>query len=63
MKKNNNEKISFICFLIASVCFYISSIIDIINKDGNNWITNFCLGSSFLCLSTTHINKEKKTNN
>ena len=60
MKKNNKEKISFICFLIASVCFYISGIIGIINKNGNNWIANFCLGSSLLCLSTTHLNKDKK---
>lgn len=61
MKKeqNNKEKIAFICFLIASICFYISAIIGIISKDGSNWVVNLCLGSAFLCLSTTHLNKDK----
>ena len=52
-QKNNKNKIAFVCFLIASICFYISAIIDIINKDGSNWAVNLCLGSTFLCLSTT----------
>ncbi len=56
MKKDKSEKISFICYLIASVCFYISGILDIINKD-DNWVIGLCLGSAFLCLSTTHLNK------
>ncbi len=58
MKKNNKEKLSFICYLVASICFYISSIIEIISKD-RNWVVNLCLGSAFLCLSTTHLNKDK----
>lgn len=58
-QKNNKEKITFICFLIASICFYISAIINIISKDGSNWVVNLCLGSAFLCLSTTHLNKDK----
>lgn len=60
MKKDKSEKISFICFLVASICFYISSIIGIIIKDGSSWIVNLCLGSAFLCLSTIHLNKYKK---
>lgn len=56
MKKDKSEKINFICYLIASACFYISGILDIINKD-DNWVTG-------LCLSTTHSNKnnDKKIN-
>ncbi len=58
-QENNKEKIAFICFLIASICFYITAIISIVSKDGNNWIVNLCLGSAFLCLSTTHLNKNE----
>lgn len=60
MKKDKSEKISFICFLVSSICFYISGIIGIISKDESNWVVNLCLGSAFLCLSTTHLNKDKK---
>ena len=49
MKKDKSEKISFICFLVASICFYISGIIGIISKDESNWVVNLCLGSAFLC--------------
>lgn len=60
MEKDKIERINFVCFLVASVCFYISGIIGIFSKDGSNWVVNLCLGSAFLCLSTTHLNKEKK---
>lgn len=59
MKKKQKEKITFICYLVASICFYVSAIIGIITKEGSNWVVNLCLGSAFLCLSTTHLNKEK----
>ena len=52
------EKISFICYLIASICFYISAILDIINKE-DNWVIGLCLGTAFLCLSSTHLSKDK----
>ena len=41
MKKDKREKISFVCYLVASVCFYISGIIGIFNKDGSNWKLSF----------------------
>lgn len=63
MSKNNKEKIAFICFLVASICFYIGAIIGIINKNGSNGAVNLCLGSAFLCLSTTHLNKNKDKDN
>lgn len=53
------EKITFICYITASICFYISAIIGIISKTDGNWVVNLCLGSAFLCLSTTHLNKDK----
>lgn len=57
MKK---EKICFICFLVDSICYYIVSIENFIDKDTNKGLIFFCLGSSFLFLSTTHLyNKDK----
>lgn len=50
MKKG---KKSFICFLIASICYFIV-------KNNITAITFLCLGFSFLCLSFTHLNKDKK---
>ncbi|MDE6434078.1 MAG: hypothetical protein K2L07_07585 [Lachnospiraceae bacterium] len=61
-RQNNKEKIAFICFLIASICFYISAAIGIISKDGSNVVTNLCLGSTMLCLSTTYLNKDEDKN-
>lgn len=61
--ENKKEKIVFICFLVASICFYISAIINISSNDGSDWAVNLCLGSAFLCLSTTHLNKNKSNKN
>lgn len=61
-RKNNKEKVAFICFLIASMGYYISAVIGIFSKDGSNWVVNMCLGSAFLCLSTTHLNKDEDKN-
>lgn len=58
MKKEQREKISFVCFLVASICYYVSAIIGIFSKGDSNWVLNLCLGSLFLCLSTTHLNKK-----
>ena len=60
MKKEKREKITFVCFLTASICYYVSAIIGIFSKDNSNWVVNLCLGSAFLCLSTTHLNKNNK---
>ena len=58
MKKDKSEKISFICFFFFSICYYSSGIIGIFIKDESNWLVNLCLESAFLCLSTTHLNKD-----
>lgn len=59
MKKEKREKISFVCFLTASICFYIISIMNFIGKNTSTAVTFLCLGASFLCLSFTHFNKDK----
>jgi cell division protein FtsW (lipid II flippase) len=57
MKK---EKISFIGFLTASIIYFIGSILNFIDKDNGTAIMFLCLGLSFLCLATTHLDKNKK---
>ena len=57
-KEQKNKKVK-----TAFICFYISAIIGIISKDDSNWVVNLCLGSCFLCLSTTHLNKDRDKNN
>ncbi len=61
MKKDKREKISFVCFLTASICFYISAIFCFMSEttDNSTGVVNLCLGSAFLCLSTTHLNKKE----
>ncbi len=61
MKKDKREKISFICFLAASICYYISAIFCFISEtaDNSRGVVNLCLGSAFLCLSTTPLNKKQ----
>ncbi len=57
--KKNNDKIARICFLVASICYFISAIIGFMDKEYIA-VTNFCLGACFLCLSSAHFNKDKK---
>ena len=57
----NKEKIAFICFLTASICFYAIAVIGIICEDESNWVVNLALGSAFLSISVTHLNKNKKS--
>lgn len=56
MKK---EKIRFICFLLASICFFIVSIMNFMDKNNAPAITFLLLGISFLLLSTTHLKNDK----
>lgn len=51
------EKIRFICFLAASICFFIVSVMDFMDKNTDSAITFLLLGISFLILSTTHLKK------
>lgn len=59
MKKNNKIKNKW--FLVAAICYYISSIAYFLSKESTNMaVTNLCLGTCFLCLSMTDTNKDKK---
>lgn len=58
-QKNNKERINFICFIVASICFYVISIMNFIDNNTSTSVIFLCLGSSFLCLSFTHLNKDK----
>lgn len=60
MKKNSN-KVAGICFLVASICYFICAIIGFFSEDSNGMaVTHLCLGSCFLCLSSSHFNKDKE---
>ncbi len=59
MGKKKSGKVAFICFLSASICYYIVGIIEIVSKE-DHWVIFMCLGSAFLCLSTTYLNKNKE---
>ena len=50
------ENIRFICLLFASICFFIVSIMNFMDKNTSSAITFLILGISFLLLST----KKKK---
>ena len=59
MKKERNKSV---LFYIASVLFFIASAISFASGNENSMaIVWLCLGSSFLCLGSTH-KKNNKTN-
>ena len=59
MKKGVNKSI---LFYIASVLFLVASAIDFTSGNENSMaIVWLCLGSSFLCLGSTHKKKENNT--
>lgn len=55
MKKEN---ITFILYIISSICFFISAILGFIDKS-NMAIIHLCLGICFLGLSSVHYEKYK----
>ena len=63
MKKEKKEKISFIGFLTASIIYFIGSILNFIDKNIGTGTMFLCLGFSFLCLATTHLDKKEDKNN
>ena len=58
-QKDKKEKIDFICFLVASIIYYIVSIINFIDKNTSTGVVFLCLGLASLCLSSTHRNNDK----
>lgn len=59
MTKDKSEKICFICFLIASIGYFIVSIMNFIEEKNSTAIIFLCLGAAFLALSFTHLGKDK----
>lgn len=58
-KPNNKNKIITFLYYFASICFYIVSITNFIDKDSSMGVIYLCLGSAFLCLGSVWINKDK----
>lgn len=55
----NNKSITILYFL-ASIGFYISSILNFINSDNSMGVVYFCLGSAFLCLGSVYLSSKQK---
>ena len=55
--KNTNKIVSNLNYF-TSVCFYICSIINFINKNNSMGVVYLCLGSVFLCLGSVYLNKD-----
>lgn len=64
MKKEKNKKenkVVFLSYLVASICFFISAISGFIDRN-NMAVAQLCLGACFLCLSSVHYTKYKDEN-
>lgn len=48
MNNDKKEKVSFICFLIASICFYFVAVVNFMDDQTNTAVTYFCSGISVL---------------
>ncbi len=55
----NTNKITGICFLVASICYFICAVIGFIDKEDTATV-NLCLGACFICLSSAFFSKDKK---
>lgn len=59
MERDKKEKIRCICFLLASISFFIVSIVNFMDKNTTPAIPYLLLGISFLLLSTANLRKNK----
>ena len=57
MEKDKKEKIR--CFLFVSICNFIVSIVNFMDKNTTQAVTYLLLGISLLLLSTTNLRKNK----
>lgn len=55
--KLHKEKMTGYCFLLISICYYLSAMMGFFGTDAGNEVVNLCLGSAFLCLSSAHLSK------
>lgn len=60
MKKDKTNKIIAILYYLAAVCFYITMIINFIDKEIRNAIVFLCVGSVFIFLGSMYLKKYKK---
>lgn len=60
MKKDKTNKIIAILYYLAAVCFYITMIINFIDKEISNAIVFLCVGSVFIFLGSMYLKKYKK---
>jgi len=61
MKKKNVQinRTTSVLYYFSSVCFYIASIFDFVNKSNSMGVVHLCLVSTFLCLGSVYLNKDK----
>lgn len=62
MKKNDNKtkNLTSILYYFSALCFYVASIFSFIDKNNSMGIIDLCLGSTFFCLGSIYLNKDKK---
>ena len=59
-KKDKTNRVKSILYYFSSVCFYIASIFDFVNKSSSMAVVHLCLVSTFLCLGRVYLNKDKE---
>ena len=59
-KEDKTNRTTSILYYFSSVCFYIASIFDFVNKSNSMAVVHVCLGSTFLCLGSVYLNKNKE---
>jgi len=59
-KEDKTNKTTSILYYFSSVCFYIASIFDFVNKSNSMAVVHLCLVSNFLCLGSVYLNKDKE---
>lgn len=55
----NRNKLIFILYIAASICFFVSAILGFISKNSMA-VAYLCLGACFLCLASVYYEKYKK---
>ena len=59
-KKDKTNRVESILYYFSSVCLYIASIFDFVNKSSSMAVVHLCLGSTFLCLGCVYLNRDKE---
>ena len=61
MKKKNVQinRTTSVLYYFSSVCFYIASIFDFVNKSNSMVVVHLCLGTTIISLGNVYLNKDK----